>query len=72
MEAKEKLGGSKNSDPEESVVGSSNLRYFFIEKKRQELHRLLNYYGGSVNHVEIIELAKEFDKALIELYQSSR
>lgn len=69
MEAKGKLYKSKYSNPEESAESCSNIRYFFIEKKRQELHRLLNYYGGSVNHIEVLELAREFDNALIELYQ---
>ncbi len=69
MEVKSKLYKSKYSNP--VMAGdSSKLKYFYIEKKRQELHRLLNFYGGSVNHIEILELAREFDNALIELYQS--
>lgn len=68
MEAKSRLYKSKYCNPEESVVSGSNLRYFDIEKKRQEIHRLLNMYDGSVNP-EVIRLAREFDDAMIELYQ---
>jgi hypothetical protein len=69
MEAKSRLYKNKYSNPEESVVSGSNLRYFDIEKKRQEIHRLLNMYDGSFDSVEVIELAREFDDAMIELYQ---
>lgn len=69
MEAKSNLYKSNYSNPV-NLGESSKLRYFYIEKKRQELHRLLNFYGGSVNHTEILELAREFDNAFMELYQS--
>lgn len=70
MEAKgNKLYKSNNSNPV-NAGECSKLKYFYIEKKRQELHKLLNFYGGSVNHTEILELAREFDDAFIELYQS--
>ena len=69
MEAKSRLYKNKYGNPEESVVSGSNLRYFDIEKKRQEIHRLLNMYDGSSDSVEVIELAREFDDAMIELYQ---
>ncbi len=69
MEAKSKLYKCKYSNPV-NLGDSPKLRYFYIEKKRQELHRMLNFYGGSVNHTEILELGREFDNAFMELYQS--
>ncbi len=49
---------------------ASNIRYFYIEKKRQELHKLINYYGGISNSREIYEMSKKFDDVLlIEYYQ---
>ncbi|MFV0343401.1 MAG: Spo0E family sporulation regulatory protein-aspartic acid phosphatase [Anaerocolumna sp.] len=50
------------------VLPSSNLRYFYIEKKRQELHKLITYYGGISNSCEIFELSRKFDDVLIEHY----
>jgi hypothetical protein len=53
MEAKgNKLYKSNTSNPV-NAGESSKLKYFYIEKKRQELHKLLNFYGGSVNHLLI-------------------
>ena len=48
---------------------ASNIRYFYIEKKRQELHKLINYYGGISNNSEIFEISRKFDDVLIELYE---
>lgn len=51
------------------TYSASNIRYFYIEKKRLELHRLINYYGGISNNNEIFELSRKFDDVFIELYQ---
>ncbi len=51
------------------VFPASNIRYFYIEKKRQELHKLINHYGGISNNNEIFELSRKFDDVLIELYK---
>lgn len=53
----------------ELKYSASNIRYFYVEKKRQELHKLINYYGGISNNNEIFELSRKFDDVFIELYQ---
>lgn len=48
---------------------ASNVRHFYIEKKRQELHKLINRHGGISNCNEIFELSRKFDDGLIKLYE---
>lgn len=62
----------KNEMFYKEYILQSNIKYFFVEKNRQELNRLINYYGGISNNNEIMELSRKIDEVLIEIYKKNQ